>query len=178
MKDFDIEKLERKNIYKVPDHLFENIQGKVMNEVQSGKKAPIFKLNWAYTVAAAVVLIFGITFVLNSENNSTEETAGATDTYALSKPVPKTESEKAYETLKSDLTSVENTNHIVENQGSKNMTDLQKTKTEKVTTPQTVKAVSKQEETQMNEYLDSFTNSEISELASNSTQDVYLDLYN
>jgi hypothetical protein len=40
-----------------------------------------------------------------------------------------------------------------------------------------VKPVTKKE-TRMNEYLDSFSNSEIAELASNSTQDVYLDLYN
>jgi hypothetical protein len=26
MKEFDLEKLERKNIYKVPENLFENIQ--------------------------------------------------------------------------------------------------------------------------------------------------------
>lgn len=176
MKEFDIEKLERKNIYKVPDNLFENIQGKVMSEVKTEKKAPIIKMNWVYAVAAAIVLIFGITFVVNPGNDSTENTINSANTYASNDSQAKTESELAYETLKADLTSVENNNQKVENQESKSTAYMQETPTEKVT--KTVKPVSKQEETQMNEYLDSFTNSEISELASNSTQDVYLDLYN
>lgn len=176
MKEFDIEKLERKNIYKVPDNLFENIQGKVMSEVKTEKKAPIIKMNWVYAVAAAIALIFGITFVVNPGNDSTENAANSANTYASNDNQAKTESELAYETLKADLTSVENNNQKVENQESKNTAFTQETPTEKVTTA--VKPVSKQEETQMNEYLDSFTNSEISELASNSTQDVYLDLYN
>lgn len=176
MKEFDIEKLERKNIYKVPDNLFENIQEKVMSEVKAEKKAPIIKMNWAYAVAAAVALIFGITFVLNSGNDPMQNVANAANAYASNDKTNKTESELAYETLKADLTSVENNNQTIENQDYKNTASPQVNKTEKVGT--TVKPASKQEETQMNEYLDSFTNSEISELASNSTQDVYLDLYN
>lgn len=176
MKEFDIEKLERKNIYTVPDNLFENIQEKVMNDVKAGKKAPIFKLNWGYAVAASLALIFGSTFVFNSVND-TKETTNSQAAYASNSQEPKTESETAYETLKSDLTSVENNNQKVGNQDNKsfaqdNSTEIKKTET------RTVKPVSKKQETQMNEYLDSFSNSEITELASNSTQDVYLDLYN
>lgn len=177
MKEFDIEKLERKNIYKVPDNLFENIQGKVMSEVKVEKKTPIIKMNWVYAVAAAIALIFGITFVVNPGNDSTENAAHSANTYASNDNQAKTESELAYETLKADLTSVENNNQTIENQENKSTAYRQETSTEKITAP-SVKPVSKQEETQMNEYLDSFTNSEISELASNSTQDVYLDLYN
>lgn len=174
MKEFDIEKLERKNIYKVPDNLFENIQEKVMNEVKEKKKAPIFKLNWAYAVAASLALIFGITFVLNSDDSADNpDTKGI---YTQNNPAPKTESEKAYETLKSDLTSIENNNQIVVNQ--KDNTAVKQSETEDTKAPQTNKTVSKQTEAQMTEYLDSFSNSEIAELANNSTQDVYLDLYN
>ncbi len=49
---------------------------------------------------------------------------------------------------------------------------------EKMTGSSSVKTVTGKEETRMNDYLDSFSNTEIAELASNSTQDVYLDLYN
>ncbi len=38
MKEFNIEKLERKNIYTVPDNLFENIQENVMNDIKTSKK--------------------------------------------------------------------------------------------------------------------------------------------
>ncbi|MET3536948.1 hypothetical protein [Chryseobacterium limigenitum] len=178
MKEFDIEKLERKNIYKVPDNLFENIQEKVINDVKNTKKAPIFKLNWAYAAAASLALIFGATFVFNQNDDSAKDAGNSGAKYVADTQAPKSESEIAYETLKSDLTSVEKNNQTIVNQNSRNLVS-QDIETKKGTaTPKTVKPASKKTETQMNEYLDSFSNSEISELASNSTQDVYLDLYN
>jgi len=175
LNDFDLEKLERKNIYTVPENLFENIQENVLNNVLPAKKAPIIKLNWAYAAAASLALILGMTFVLNNDNSKDKENSQAT--FAVNNQEPKTESEIAYETLKSDLTSVENSNQTVENQNDNKNYYVQDNGEEK-TKVQTVKPVSKHNEAQMNEYLESFTNSEIAELASNSTQDVYLDLYN
>ncbi|NIF05836.1 hypothetical protein F3J23_10305 [Chryseobacterium sp. Tr-659] len=179
MKEFDIEKLERKNIYKVSDGIFDTIQESVLNDIKASKKTPVFKLNWAYAAAASLALIFGATYVFNSDDNSVEDLSSKT-AYTAHKGEPKTEGELAYETLKSDLTSVENNNQTVDNQKSNNAYSFKNgNETEQITeTPKPVKAVNKKEETRMNEYLDSFSNSEIAELASNSTQDVYLDLYN
>ncbi|SMO55708.1 hypothetical protein SAMN06265171_102580 [Chryseobacterium rhizoplanae] len=180
MKEFDIEKLERKNIYTVPDNMFESIQENVMNDIKTSKKAPVFKLNWMYAAAASLALIFGATYVFNSDNDSAQKGFNSETAYAANTKEPKTEGELAYETLKSDLTSVENNNQTVENQNSnddyayKSVSESEKT----IDTPKPVKAVKKKEETRINEYLDSFSNSEIAELASNSTQDVYLDIYN
>ncbi|SIQ30857.1 MULTISPECIES: hypothetical protein [unclassified Chryseobacterium] len=180
MKEFDIEKLERKNIYTVPDNMFENIQESVMNDIKTSKKAPVFKLNWMYAAAASLALIFGTTYVFNSDNDSTEQILNSKTAYVANNEAPKTESEQAYETLKSDLTSVENNNQTVENQKNNNVYASKSVSETKKTTesPKPVKTVKKKEETRMNEYLDSFSNSEIAELASNSTQDVYLDIYN
>lgn len=174
MKEFDIEKLERKNIYKVPDDLFENIQSRVMSEVKTEKKAPVFKLKWMYAAAASIALIFGVTYVFNSDSDPALQPKAA---YAADRQGSATEGELAYETLKSDLTSVENTNQTAGNQTNNSGSSFRDNGDVKETA-RPVKAVSKKEETQMNEYLDSFSNSEIAELASNSTQDVYLDLYN
>ncbi|MDW9381271.1 hypothetical protein [Chryseobacterium sp. JV558] len=180
MKEFDIEKLERKNIYTVPDNMFENIQEKVMNDIKTSKKAPVFKLNWMYAAAASLALIFGATYVFNSDNEATQKGLNSETTYAANTGEQKTEGELAYETLKSDLTTVENNDQTVENQKNKDayayksVDESEKT----IETPKPVKTVKKKEETRMNEYLDSFSNSEIAELASNSTQDVYLDIYN
>ncbi|MGU3374578.1 hypothetical protein [Chryseobacterium sp. M5A1_1a] len=180
MKEFDIEKLERKNIYTVPDNFFENIQESIMNDIKTEKKAPVFKLNWMYAVAASLALIFGITFVFNYNNGSSDKGLNSKEAYAVNKGEPKTEGEIAYETLKSDLTSVEKNNQTFVNQ--KNNVDFSmnaESGSEKATASQKpAKTVVKKEENRMNEYLDSFSNSEIAELASNSTQDVYLDLYN
>lgn len=178
MKEFDIEKLERKNIYKAPDDMFDIIQERVMNDVKANKKAPIFKLNWVYTVAASLALIFGATFVYNSDQDITKDSGTLEANYAKNDQTPKSESETAYETLKSDLNSVENTDQINENEKSKNTDYSQDDETESVAKPQIAKTVSKQTDVKMNEYLDSFSNTEIAELAKNSTEDVYLDLYN
>lgn len=176
LNDFDLEKLERKNIYTMPENVFEKVQGSVLNHVLAPKKkAPVFKLNWAYAAAASLALIFGATFVFNNENPEDGQ-----QNYVVKNNEPKTESQIAYETLQSDLTSVENNNQTVEDQGNNKSVAQNDTaaKTTAETKDQTVKSVSKQNEAQVNDYLDSFSNSEITELASNSNQDVYLDLYN
>lgn len=178
MKGFDLEKLERKNIYKISDHLFENVQENVMSEVSTKRKAPIFKLNWTYAAAASLALIFGSTFLYNSYSDSEENNTSIVN-FAANNPEPKKESEIAYETLKSDLTSVEKNNQTIENQQINQQIKTVAYVPEKTEVkPQNVKPVSKKTEAQMTEYLDSFSSSEIAELANNSTQDVYLDLYN
>ncbi|WP_228458556.1 hypothetical protein [Chryseobacterium aureum] len=160
--------------------MFENIQENVLNDIKTSKKAPVFKMNWMYAAAASMALIFGVTYVFNSDHDSADQTLNTKTEYAVNNRAPKTDSELAYETLKSDLTSVEDPNQTVVNQidnemyASKGEEVAEKTSE----TPKPVKATSKKEEIQMNEYLDSFSNSEIAELASNSTQDVYLDIYN
>lgn len=178
VKEFDLEKLERKNIYKISDHLFENVQENVMSELSAKRKAPIFKLNWAYAAAASLALIFGSTFLYNSYSDSEENNTSAVN-FASNNPEPKKESEIAYETLKSDLTSVEKNNQTIDNQQMNQQIKSVAYVPEKAEVkPQNVKKVSKKAEAQMTEYLDSFSSSEIAELANNSTQDVYLDLYN
>jgi len=178
MNGFDLEKIERKNIYKVSDHLFENIQERVLNDINANKKTPVFKLNWGYAAAASLALIFGSTFLYNSYSDSNGDKNSA-ESYALNDPAPKKESEIAYETLKSDLTSVENNNQTIDNQQtSQQIKTVAYVPQNTETKQKPVKPVSKKTEAQMTEYLDSFSNSEIAELANNSTQDVYLDLYN
>lgn len=177
VNDFDLDKLERKNIYTVSENVFENIQHHVINEVFPRKEAPVFKMNWAYAAAASLALIFGATFVLNSGGSPDE--ASPAIAYTAKSQKLETETQRAYETLKSDLTSVENDHQKNENQKNKSVAQNKpQAKTDREAAANTGKTVSKQDENQMNEYLDSFSNSEISELASNSTQDVYLDLYN
>lgn len=177
VSDFDLEKLERKNIYAVSEDMYENVQNHVINTVFPRKKAPVFKLNWAYAIAASIALIFGTTFIFNSDDEPTNKNDDSNASYVATSQEPKAESEIAYETLKSDLTSVENNNQKVAKQSDTKVSAPVKAENEQKTVTPTVKST-KQSAIQMSEYLDSFSNSEISELASNSTQDVYLDLYN
>lgn len=168
---FDVEKLDRKNIYTTPEHLFEDIQSNVLAEIKVEKKAPIIRLNWAYTAAACIALVFGGSLVYN----------GISDTApvnTLAEITPKKESQIAYETLQADLTSVETNNQIAEDQNIKPVVRTAVQNVDHSKNVKTVTASAKQTEKQMNEYLDSFTSSEIADLAVNGNQDVYLDLYN
>jgi len=173
VQGFDLDKLERKNIYKISEGAFETVQENVLNEIKAEKKTPIFKLNWGYAVAASVALIFGVTFVYNSNSSVNEDSINR---YANNKEVPKKESQLAYETLTSDLTSVENANQTVESQ--MNIKPVVSQVVNNNSENQNKKSVKAANDVHMNEYLESLTNSEIAELANNSSQDVYLDLYN
>lgn len=178
LDEFDLEKLERKNIYPVSESMYDDVQNHVINKIIPRKQAPVFRLNWTYAIAASLALIFGATFVFNSDNETVKKTVTANTNYAANNNEPKTESEIAYETLQSDLTSVEKSNPKIVSQNTGKSFAHNKTANQQKIAAQPVKSASKKQETQINEYLDSFTSSEISELASNSTQDVYLDLYN
>lgn len=174
VNDFDLEKLERKNIYKVPENMFKNIQDGVMSKIKAERKAPIFKMNWGYAAAASLALIFGATFMYN--NSDSPAIGDSNLNYTDNRTAPKKESQLAYETLESDLTSVENSNQRVERQA-----DIKPVVSQVVNNNsgnQNKKAVKTANEIHMNEYLESLPNSEIAELANNSNQDVYLDLYN
>ena len=120
MKNLDIEKLERQNIYTAPDHFFDDIQAKVLQETVHHKQARVFKMNWAYAAAAAVAMIFGITFFVNQ---SGEENTAVTETQALAVNAPavntspqtqvQNEATVAYKILENDLTSVKSFSKIL-----------------------------------------------------------------
>lgn len=75
MKKIDIEKLERKNIYSVPENFFENMQRKVLEsvseepqiEVKRGKMIPLF---WKYAAAAMVIVGGWGIFMMNDQEAS------------------------------------------------------------------------------------------------------------
>jgi hypothetical protein len=66
MKEFDLDKLERKNPYKVPENFFEEMQENVLKQTTKKKKeTKVFKLNFSAvtSIAAALALVFGFTFL-------------------------------------------------------------------------------------------------------------------
>lgn len=171
MKDFDIEKLDRKNIYKSPENIFDNVQKNVLNTIEKETKTPIYKLKWVYAVAASIVLIFGISFVYN---NSNTDKVTVSENYSLAE-VPKKDSQISYETLKQDILDLEESTVIAPKNDMHKKQVVYKSSRESIAKAE---PVAKHTEKQFTEILDSFSNSEIAELASNSSQDVYLDIFN
>lgn len=69
MKNFDIEQLERKNIYKTPDNFFASMQENVLKQAVHGPVKEItrseakiipMRTNWLYAGAAALALLLGL----------------------------------------------------------------------------------------------------------------------
>lgn len=175
MKDFNIENVERKNIYHLPENTFEKIQAGVFAQIKPVKKAPVFKMNWAIAAAASLAGIFGATFMFS---NNDEKPAEKYVAVAEEKPV-----------ITVDNVAVEKSNYAPQINAETRIIEAEtrtpaaayvqindKTRTANVkNTPSVNRKTAEQE---MAEYLDTFTSSEIAEVANNSSQDVYLDLYN
>lgn len=184
MKNLDIEKLERKNIYKTPDDFFEKIQANVLNEVTQQSKTELkqtpktTKLNWWYAAAASVVLIFGATFLYNNSTNTVEDIANVENSIK-----PTTNSTTTIVTEENTKPATENYVTLVND--IKEVADSEKTKkaTQKIVLAnnnqpkKTVKTTTKVDE-QMEQILEAFTAEDIVALSKNTEQDVYLDLYN
>lgn len=178
MKNLDIEKLERKNIYTAPDHFFEDIQAKVLQETVHQKPARVFKMNWAYAAAAAVAMIFGITFFVNQGG---EENTAVSENHALTLNAPavntspqtqvQNEATVAYKILENDLTSAASVNQ----KGNKEQFAVS-TKAETSAEVQN-KTKTLNPEVQVDQILAGFTSAELADLGKNTEQDIYLDLY-
>ena len=179
MKNLDIEKLERKNIYTAPDHFFDDIQAKVLKETFPKKQAKVIKMNWAYAAAAAVALIFGVTFFVTQDGESIntiskEQSLTAvnnTAANALSESESHTEARIAYQTLENDLTSVAAVNQREDREplAVSAKTGTSAAVQNKVNAPNP--------EVQVDQILANFTSAELADLGKNTEQDIYLDLY-
>ena len=73
MEKIDIEKLERKTP-ELPENFFEEMQEKVLDKTIRVEKQPVkrFKINPAWASAAAIAVIFGISFFINFKNKNVE----------------------------------------------------------------------------------------------------------
>lgn len=183
MKNLDIEHLERKNIYKVPDEsFFTEIQAKVLQETAQKKEIKTVKLNWMYA-AAAIAMVFGATFVINQNQKTEPQNLTATEISNQNTSIvknsesiikPENEAAIAYQTLNNDLTSIE-VNYPKESETKVKVAE--NTETKSVATKNVQTAV-QTPEVQVDQILSSFTSTELADLGKNAEQDIYLDLYN
>ncbi len=184
MKNLDIEHLERKNIYKVPDEsFFTEIQAKVLQETAPKKETKTVKLNWMYAAAAAIAMVFGATFIVN-QNESTETKKMVATEVANEKVIvvnnsesiikPENEATIAYQILNNDLTSIE----VNDPKESKTIINVAENAETKKVASKKIQAAVQTPEVQVDQLLSSFTSTELADLGKNAEQDIYLDLYN
>lgn len=181
MENIDIDKLERKNVYKVPENFFAEMQQKVLAETALKKEAKIFKLNWAYSAAAAIALLFGITFFVTqnenavnaSENQMIVSNNNKETVSDKIKEKQKAEAAINYKTFEEDLTSVSKNNQKEEQEPIAQASE----KTNSNSAPKK-KEITATPEGQVDQILANFTSTELAAVGKNTEQDIYLDLYN
>lgn len=195
MKDFDIEKLERKSIHTLPDHFFETVQENVLNKTvrkDTVAKPRRAKLNWWYAAAAAVAMIFGAGYLFTdtslhkgntkitaSTPESTVEAPAALPPVRQEVMIPEAVSENKDLTLVKDeyqTKALANTEKL-KITAKKSYVQPVAAQIQEVSTPSTI-TVAKPTEAMVDEVLSNFSLAEIKEVSKNTEQDVYLDIYN
>lgn len=199
MKNFDIEQLERKNIYKAPEDFFagmqENVLKQTVRQTQTAETAKPeakiipMKTNWIYVAAAALALLLGVGFFIKNMNAAPENAQPtAANTLKTETPITQTEEaeqpqliasevQKPEETVTQDLT-FEKTEYQTVRREPQQVTQV---KSFASVTEKPKAAPSKSERVKredVDQILTSFTSSELAEMSKDAEMDVYLDLYN
>ncbi len=179
MKPFDIEKLERKNIFRDQEPDFSAMQQQVLQQVQAPIPLKSRPKVWLYSAAAAVVVLFGLGFLITMPADSSApqlaqqqpETAAPVRTAAIA--TVETPEAQALELLEEDLTQVQNTHPTHSSVSHANYTPAKHKEQ-----PQAAPPAVRKTEQQVDQILAGFTRADLADLANNAEQDVYLDLYN
>lgn len=169
MKKIDIEKWERKTP-KLPENFFEEMQEKVLDKTVRVEKRPVkrFKINPVWASAAAIAVIFGISFFVNVKNKNVEVTQNP--------QMVQTENV-------STLNQEQNTEPKIDVLGQEVTENQSYTEPKTSFAGQSSDAVSKQKvknlstKLKMEEVLNVMSEEELQELATNYKQDTFLDLY-
>lgn len=199
MKNFDIEQLERKNIYKTPDNFFASMQENVLKQAvhapvkeitRSEAKIIPMKTNWLYAAAAALALLLGLGFFIRNinstpdnnqlaANNTAVETLSAQSQNAGTTEPFTVETTQPGDAAMQDLTFEENSNQNIA-QTETAVSNRVKAVASNVSTTKTsvTKTAKVNKEEPLEQILTSFTSAELAEMSKDAEMDVYLDLYN
>ena len=169
MKKIDIEKWERKTP-ELPENFFEEMQEKVLDKTVRVEKQPVkrFKINPMWASAAAVAVVFGISFFVNFKNKNVE---------VIQNP-QMVQTENVF-----ILKQEQNTQPQIDAINQEAVENQPYTESKTSFAGQSSDAVSEQKiknlstKLKMEEVLNVMSEEELQELTSNYEQDTFLDLY-
>lgn len=168
MKKIDIEKWERKTP-KLPENFFEEMQEKVLDKTVRAEKQPKrFKINPVWASAAAIAVIFGISFFVNVRNKNVEVIQNPQVVQTENVPTLNQEQSAEYQ---ADVVNQE----VVENQPYTESKTSFAGQSSDAVSEQKIKNLSTK--LKMEEVLNVMSEEELQELTSNYEQDTFLDLY-
>ena len=169
MKKIDIEKWERKTP-ELPENFFEEMQEKVLDNTVRVEKRPVkrFKINPAWASAAAIAVVFGISFFVNFKNKNVEVTQNPqmVQTENVFTPNQQQNTEPQIDIVNQEA---------VENQPYTESKTSFAGQSSDVVSEQKIKNLSTK--LKMEEVLNVMSEEELQELATNYEQDTFLDLY-
>ena len=169
MKKIDIEKWERKTP-KLPENFFEEMQEKVLDKTVRVEKRSVksFKINPMWASAAAIAVVFGISFFVNFKNKNVE---------VIQNPqMVQTENVFILKQEQNTQPQIDAINQeAVENQPYTESKTSFAGQSSDVVSKQKVKNLSTK--LKMEEVLNVMSEEELQELTSNYEQDTFLDLY-
>lgn len=182
MENFDIEKLEKKNIFTTPPDFYREVQQNVFNKIDtssqtSSSQTKYFKLFVKYAVAAVVVLCLGfIAFYQLGKEGINKKSENPILTQQTDNTLLKTEQTPPSEQVQPPITAPESTIANTETpKRSETSTHSIVTKSKTAVVSPKVESSSEQ---QMKALIYSFSNTELADLSKGSEQDIYLDLFN
>lgn len=169
MKKIDIEKWERKTP-ELPENFFEEMQKKVLDKTVRVEKRPVkrFKINPAWASAAAIAVVFGISFFVNFKNKNVEVMQNPQMVQTENVPTLNQEQSAEYQV---DIANQE----AVENQPYTESKTSFAGQSSDAVSEQKIKNLSTK--LKMEEVLNVMSEEELQELTSNYEQDTFLDLY-
>ena len=175
MKEFDLDKLERKTPYKVPENFFEEMQANVLKQTtnKEKKETKVFRLHFSAvtSIAAALALIFGFTFLWK-----TNQAYITTPTNTDSMVIVKTPTEESNVFKNQDLTTVSEVHQVAKE--IQKQADIISNTTTNTGNASNIKTPAKTADLNYDQLLNSLTDEELKELSKNTDQDIYLELFN
>ena len=169
MKKIDIEKWERKTP-ELPENFFEEMQEKVLDKTVRVEKRSVkrFKINPAWASAAAIAVIFGISFFVNFKNKNVKVIQNPQMVQTENVPTLNQEQSAEYQVYIANQEAVENQPY------TESKTSFAGQSSDAVS-EQKIKNLSTK--LKMEEVLNVMSEEELQELTSNYEQDTFLDLY-
>lgn len=192
MKNFDIEQLQRKNIYRLPNDFFSEMQENVLQKTvqkqqiivdKAETKVVLLKSRTWYSIAAVIALILGFGFIVKNVNTDSGETL------LISNNFSKNHTQKVWNS-KDNYHSSENKNHsshlmtqndIMQDNNASNVAktiSIARMPTNSLEREIINEPKIHRNEENMEKLIVSFTSSELADVSKNTDMDVYLDLYN
>ena len=172
MKEFNIDKLEKKMPYQIPENFFEEMQQNVLNEIERKpiKKTKVFRLNYTVitSIAAALALVFGFTFLWKTNQTQIDK---PTEVVAATMPNDNQKIINTNSLENTDVATIEEVQKTIKNIEQTGNTTETKTNTGKI-------ASTNAPEESYNELLNALSDAELTEIATNTDHDIYLELYN